>query len=57
MLGDSPCIASARSAAPHTGRHDDHVTEKLNELYSDVDSSFDTVLSTLQFRSLPRDKW
>lgn len=35
----------------------DDVTEKLNRVYAEEDSSLDPVLSRLQALSLPREEW
>ena len=37
-------------------RHDD-VTQKLNKVYSQEDSSLDSVLSQIQTLSLPKEEW
>lgn len=48
----------AKALSAYVRLHDDNnVTDKLNEVYADVDSSVDDVLGTLQFRSLPREDW
>ena len=36
---------------------DDDVTEKLNEVYANEDSSLDPVFARLQSLSLPREDW
>jgi metal-responsive CopG/Arc/MetJ family transcriptional regulator len=38
-------------------REEDAITEKLNEVYSRVDSRLDPVLRRAQARSLPDDQW
>ncbi len=35
----------------------DKVTEKLNEVYQAIGSKLDSSLKTMQFKSLPREKW
>lgn len=48
----------ARALHEYVSQHDDNdLTEKLNEVYADVDSSVDDVLGTLQFLSLPHEDW
>ncbi len=38
--------------------HDeDDVTKRLNEVYSQQDSSLDPVLEKMQFMSLPEEQW
>jgi len=38
--------------------HDeDDVTKRLNEVYSEQDSSLDPVLEKMQFMSLPEEQW
>ena len=38
--------------------HDeDDVTKRLNEIYSEQDSSLDPVLEKMQFMSLPEEQW
>jgi metal-responsive CopG/Arc/MetJ family transcriptional regulator len=38
--------------------HDeDDVTKRLNEVYSEQDSSLDPVLEKMQFISLPEEQW
>ena len=38
--------------------HDeDDVTKRLNEVYSEEDSSLDPVLEKMQFMSLPEEQW
>lgn len=57
-LGMSRSEFYARALSDYVGRHaDGQVTDKLNEVYADTDSSGDTVLETLQLRSLPREDW
>ncbi len=36
---------------------DDGVTQKLNEVYADEDSSLDPVFAHLQALSLPKEEW
>lgn len=48
----------AKALAEYVRLHDDNnVTNELNAVYADVDSSVDDVLGTLQLRSLPREDW
>ena len=48
----------AKALSEYVDRHGDgQVTAKLNEVYADADSSRDTVIETLLFRSLPREDW
>lgn len=35
----------------------DDVTQRLNEVYANENSSLDPVLATLQSQSLPREEW
>ena len=47
----------AKALSEYVRLHDGtQVTDKLNEVYADVDSSVDDVLGTLQFRSIPRER-
>jgi metal-responsive CopG/Arc/MetJ family transcriptional regulator len=39
------------------GQNDDEVTQKLNEVYGKLSSSFDPVLQKAQLRSLAKDTW
>jgi len=36
---------------------DDDVTQKLNEVYANKDSSLDPVLTRIQSLSLPKEEW
>ena len=48
----------ARALTEYVDRHaQERVTERLNEVYADSDSSADEVLKALQLRSLPREDW
>lgn len=40
-----------------TGQDDHQVTERLNALYREEDSTLDPVLAALQSASLPRGEW
>ena len=37
--------------------HEEGVTEALNTIYGDVQAPLDTVLQSVQSRSLPQDDW
>ena len=39
------------------GHDEDDVTKRLNEVYSEQDSSLDPVLEKMQFMSLPEEQW
>lgn len=52
----SELYASAIQAYVQAHRADD-ITEALNRVYSEEDSSLDPVLATLQARALSRDGW
>lgn len=48
----------ARALTEYVDRHAyERVTERLNEIYAESDSSADEVLKALQLRSLPREDW
>jgi metal-responsive CopG/Arc/MetJ family transcriptional regulator len=38
-------------------RRDADITERLNQLYAEEDSSLDDVLKQIQWLSLPREDW
>jgi metal-responsive CopG/Arc/MetJ family transcriptional regulator len=46
--------AAASYVASHRGKH---TTEKLNKVYSDLDSAIDSEIADLQSRSLPGERW
>ena len=50
---------AARRFATSLGRtrSDHHLTVRLDEVYTEIDSSVDPVLYELQLRSLPREDW
>lgn len=52
----SELYASAIQAYVQAHRADD-ITEALNRIYSEEDSSLDPVLAALQSRALSRDDW
>ena len=52
----SELYASAIQAYVQSHRDDD-ITEALNRIYSEEDSSLDPVLAALQSRALSRDDW
>ncbi|MFN0113014.1 MAG: hypothetical protein ACKVZH_29490 [Blastocatellia bacterium] len=39
------------------GKGESEITRKLNEVYSQIDSSPDPVLSQMQFETLDREEW
>ena len=36
---------------------DERITEKLNEVYAEEDSSLESAIEQLQFLSLPQERW
>ena len=52
----SELYSSAIQAFVEAHRAED-ITEALNRIYSEEDSSLDPVLAALQARALPRDDW
>lgn len=55
-ISRSELYASAIQAYVQARRADD-ITEALNRVYSEEDSSLDPVLAALQSRALSRDDW
>ena len=48
----------AKALGEYVRLHDGtQVTDKLNAVYANVDSSVGDVIGTLQFRSLPHEDW
>lgn len=57
-LGVSRSELYSKALAAMVEKHrDDLVTARLNEVYSSESSSLDPLLSRMQSRSLPRQKW
>jgi metal-responsive CopG/Arc/MetJ family transcriptional regulator len=57
-LGVSRSQLYARAVAVYVAQHrDEHVTAKLNEIYSEVEAKVDPVLAELQTRSLGPEEW
>ncbi|HEX8682718.1 MAG TPA: hypothetical protein VF707_10425 [Ardenticatenaceae bacterium] len=50
-------LYSTALAAYVEEHHEEYVTERLNQLYSEEDSSLDPVMQQLQARSLPHEEW
>jgi metal-responsive CopG/Arc/MetJ family transcriptional regulator len=57
-LGMSRSEFYSKAVADYTRNlQDEDITEKLNEVYSEADSSLDPVLSEMQWRSISREDW
>ena len=57
-LGVSRSELYARALAAYIEEHrDENVTHALNQLYSEEDSSLDSVLQRMQLMSLPQEDW
>ena len=57
-LGVSRSQLYAQAVAVYVAQHrDEHVTAKLNEIYSEGEARVDPVLAELQTRSLGPEEW
>jgi hypothetical protein len=58
QLGVSRSELYARALASFLRAYDKaSITQRLNEIYAEEDSSPDPVLSQLQWMSMPKDEW
>lgn len=57
-LGVSRSELYAKALTYYLKKHDkSHITEKLNEIYAEEDSSVDPVMAKIQSLSIPREDW
>jgi metal-responsive CopG/Arc/MetJ family transcriptional regulator len=56
--GQSRSQLYAQAVASYVEKHrGDHITKKLNEIYSDLDSRLEPEIADLQSKSLPKEEW
>ncbi|CAN5611535.1 ribbon-helix-helix domain-containing protein [soil metagenome] len=57
-LGKSRSQLYTQALSSYLAKHQkDEVTQKLDEIYGEVDSKLDNKLAHLQFKSVPKEKW